>query len=120
LIIVVSTSLLLILTILWLLGKNNLKKKQQELLMLQNLQRDKERIARDLHDNVGGQLSYIVYSLDGINDEQNEKRLEITKDVNQAVRSVISSLRETIWAISDANIAAQDFSDKLKVFTKTL
>lgn len=120
LIIVISTSLLLILTILWLLGKNNLKKKQQELIMLQNLQQDKERIARDLHDNVGGQLSYIVYSLDGINDEQNEKRLEITKDVNQAVRSVISSLRETIWAISDANIVAQDFSDKLKVFAKTL
>jgi signal transduction histidine kinase len=105
---------------LWLYNKNNLKKKQHELLMLQNLQHDKERIARDLHDNVGGQLSYIIYSLDGINEENKEKRKEVTDSIRQSVRSVINSLRETIWAISDANIKVQDFSDKLKLFARSL
>lgn len=112
--------LLLVVLGLWLFNRNNLKKKQHELLMLQKLQNDKERIARDLHDNVGGQLSYIIYSLDGINDEDKEKRKEVTDSINQSVRSVIKSLRETIWAISDANINVQDFSDKLKVFARTL
>lgn len=112
--------LLLIVLGLWLYNRNNLKKKQHELMMLQKLQNDKERIARDLHDNVGGQLSYIIYSLDGINDEGEEKRAEITSSINQSVRSVINSLRETIWAISDANIDVQDFSDKLKLFARTL
>lgn len=120
LLVIVVVFLLLIALGLWLYNRNNLKKKQHELLMLQNLQHDKERIARDLHDNVGGQLSYIIYSLDGINDEDKEKRSDVTDSINQSVRSVINSLRETIWAISDANINVQDFSDKLKVFAKTL
>jgi signal transduction histidine kinase len=87
---------------------------------LQKLQHDKERIARDLHDNIGGQLSYIIYSLDGINHEDKEKLSEVAGSINQSVRSVINSLRETIWAINDANIDAQDFSDKLKLFARNL
>ena len=118
--IVLFAFLLFLVLALWLINRSRLKKKESELLMLQNLQKDKERIARDLHDNVGGQLSYIIYSLDGINDEDKEKRREITRSITQAVRSVISNLRETIWAISDANIGLQDFSDKLKVFVRDL
>lgn len=120
LVIAFALVLLLIVLGLWLYNRNNLKKKQLELQMLKNLQRDKERIARDLHDNVGGQLSYIVYSLDGINDEDKEKRKGITESIYLSVRSVINSLRETIWAISDEGIKIQDFSDKLKVFSRNL
>lgn len=120
LLVIAFVFLLLIALGLWLFNRNNLKKKQHELLMLQNIQHDKERIARDLHDNVGGQLSYIIYSLDGINDEDKEKRSDVTDSINQSVRSVINSLRETIWAISDANVNVQDFSDKLKLFARTL
>jgi len=120
LVIVIVVFFLFVAVVLWLFNRNNLKKKQSELLMLQNQQKEKERIARDLHDNVGGQLSYIIYSLDGINDEDKSKRSEVTESINQSVRSVIGSLRETIWAISDANIGVQDFSDKLKVFTRSL
>ena len=120
LLIVIIVFLLFVVVALWLFNRNHLKKKQHELLMQQKLQNDKERIARDLHDNVGGQLSYIIYSLDGINDEDKEKRREVTESINQSVKSVIGSLRETIWAISDANIDVQDFSDKLKVFAREL
>lgn len=81
---------------------------------------ERSKISRDLHDNVGGQLSYIIYSLDGINHENEETRTEVTESVSQSVRSVIGSLRETIWAISDANIKVADFADKLKIFTKNL
>jgi signal transduction histidine kinase len=97
-----------------------LRKKESELKAIAQLQKEKERIARDLHDNVGGQLSYIIYSLDGFNDESKEKQVEITESINQSVRNVISNLRETIWAISDANISWQDFSDKLKIYARNL
>lgn len=120
LIIIIILFLLIVLTGLLLISKNNLKKKHRELLLIQNLQRDKERIARDLHDNVGGQLSYIIYSLDGINDKDKEKRTQLTESIDQAIRTVIGSLRETIWAISYAYITVVDFSDKLKVFVRTL
>lgn len=121
LLLVFGVVFLLLMTLgLWLFSRNRLKKKEQELLMMQKLQKDKERIARDLHDNVGGQLSFIIYSLDGINDEDKEKRSEVTDSISLSVRSVINSLRETIWAISDANINVQDFSDKLKLFARNL
>ena len=120
LIIVIIVFLFFVLLILFLYNKSRLNKKHNEILLLQKLQNDKERIARDLHDNVGGQLSYIIYSLDGINEEEAEKRKEVTQSLNESVRSVIGSLRETIWAISDANVPVQDFSDKLKVFVRRL
>jgi signal transduction histidine kinase len=104
----------------WYVNRNQLKKKEQELISMQNIQKDKERIARDLHDHVGGQLSYIIYSLDGLQEEEEEKRTEIIQSVNVSVRGVISSLRETIWAISDSSIPIEDFSDKLKLFARTL
>ncbi len=120
LVVVIIAFLFFAVIVLWMFNRNHLRKKQHELTLLQNLQRDKERIARDLHDNVGGQLSYIIYSLDGINEEDAEKRREVTGSISQSVKSVISSLRDTIWAISDANISVQDFSDKLKVFAREL
>jgi len=97
-----------------------LRRKESELKAIADLQKEKERIARDLHDNVGGQLSYIIYSLDGINEESKKKRAEIAKNINLSVRSVIGNLRETIWAISDANICLQDLSDKLKMYARNL
>lgn len=117
--IVVLASGALLLAIIGYLYLNK-RKLQQQALMQKEVQNEKERIARDLHDNVGGQLSYIIYSLDGINHEDEQTRTEVTESINQSVRSVVGSLRETIWAISDANIKTSDLSDKLKVFTKTL
>lgn len=118
--VVIAVFLLLVVLGLWLLNRVRLRRKETELQAIQQLQKEKERIARDLHDNVGGQLSYIIYSLDGINEEDKNKRSEITESINQSVRSVIGSLRETIWAISGVNITLQDFSDKLKVYTRNL
>lgn len=116
---IVFTLFIATLMFAWM-SKVRLRQKENELKAIAELQKEKERIARDLHDNVGGQLSYIIYSLDGINDEKREKRSQIIESINQSVRSVIGNLRETIWAISDANIRLQDFSDKLKLYARNL
>lgn len=83
-------------------------------------QKEKERISRDLHDNVGGQLSYILYSIDGLNNESTEKREIAVKNINQVAKNVIDNLRDTIWAINDGNISMYDFCDKLKVYARTM
>ena len=120
LLIVVIVFLLILSLGLWLNIRNNFNKKQNELLLLKKIQKDRERIARDLHDNIGGQLSYIIYSLENINNETKTKRIDIANSITISARSVINNLRETIWAINDSNINLQDFSDKLKVYTRTL
>lgn len=112
--------LLLFVIILWLYNRNRFREKKQELLNIQTLQKERERIARDLHDNVGGKLSYIIYTIDGINDDDKEKRNNVKDSISQSVLSIIGSLRETIWAISEANINVQNFSDKLKMYARNL
>ncbi len=106
--------------VLWRINVLNLRKKQIELIRINELQKEKVRISRDLHDNVGGQLSFVLYSLDGINEEDSAKRTELTTVINESIRSVISNLRETIWAINDEDISLNDFSDKLKVYTRNM
>lgn len=112
--------LLVIILLLWRISVMNLKKKKQELEAAKAIQKEKERISRDLHDNVGGQLSYVLYSLDGITEENKQKREELGRNINESIRSVISNLRETIWAINDEFISVNDISDKLKVYAKNL
>lgn len=89
-------------------------------LEAEKYQKEKERISRDLHDNVGGQLSYILYSIDGLNNENADKRETTVKNINQVAKSVIDNLRDTIWAINDGNISLYDFCDKLKVHARTM
>lgn len=84
------------------------------------LQKEKERISRDLHDNVGGQLSYVLYSLEDLNHENVQTRSEVSKDVSSSVRNIISNLRETIWAINDEEISINDLSDRLKVYARNM
>src|SRR5690606_1969181 len=106
--------------ILYRVNVLNLRKKQAEITALNKVQKEKERISRDLHDNVGGQLSYILYALEGINQANSPKQNELIKSINNSVKSVINSLRDTIWAINDEDISINDFSDKLKVYARNM
>ncbi len=119
-IILVFAIVLIFVFVAWRVNINRLKKKQLELESSQKIQKEKERISRDLHDNVGGQLSYILYSLDDIKSENKQKREELSKNINESVRSVIQNLRETIWAINDESLTINDLSDKLKVYSRSM
>lgn len=100
--------------------KRKYLKKLLELKVQQKIQKEKERISRDLHDNVGGQLSFVLFSIDGIHEKEKQKQELITKNVNESIRTVINNLRETIWAINDEQINVKDLYDKLKVYTRNM
>ena len=112
--------LLIVFIVIWRINIINLKKKQKELETTQAIQQEKQRISRDLHDNVGGQLSYILYSLEDIKNDDKQKRVELSNNINESVRQVISNLRETIWAINEEDLSVTDLSDKLKMYTRQL
>lgn len=100
--------------------ETSLKEESLKRFESEKLQKEKERISRDLHDNVGGQLSYILYSLDDIDNTDTTKRNEIKTNISKSVRSVIQNLRETIWAINDESLTINDLSDKLKVYSRSM
>jgi two-component system, sensor histidine kinase LadS len=95
-----------------------LQQQQNQALQAQlRLQQEKERIARDLHDNVGAQLSVIASSLDHIRMTQplngSATHLEA---IGTYAREAIGSLRETIWAINTEHISIEEFRLQLQQY----
>lgn len=88
------------------------KKLESELESVKKIQSERERISRDLHDNVGSQVTYMLMNLEGVNGN------ESIENVKTVSRSIMDSLRETIWALNENPVTAIDFSDKLKTYCK--
>lgn len=121
--IVGSTISALLLLIIYLVYKNQkLKNKHQKQehelttaiskIETQNkLQEQRLSISRDLHDNIGAQLTFIISSIETLkqafnitDDKINHKLLSISN----FTKETITELRDTIWAM---NHAAIDFNE---------
>nr|WP_293843748.1 sensor histidine kinase [uncultured Arsenicibacter sp.] len=97
--------------------ESQLKARQEELRSAQaslRLQQEKERIARDLHDHVGAQLSIIASSLDHVRHDSNRGDSSAhMAAIGSHARLAIGSLRETIWAINREHILLGEFRVQL-------
>ena len=80
-----------------------------------NLLHERESISRDLHDNVGSQLSIISSSLDNISylAEKQKSTSQKIEVVGEFVREAISSLRDTIWATHKEIFSLSEFRAKV-------
>ena len=83
---------------------------------------ERRRIAAELHDNLGGQLSYISSNMDFIidapvylSDEEKKRRLG---KVNETAKSTITDLRETIWAMKKETVEIEELADRLKLYAQ--
>ncbi len=95
--------------------KNYFKRKnEQKILAFQhelNIQKERERISRDLHDNLG---SYATALLSKIQQLNTKNRSDDLIEMNELGNNIISNIRETIWIMQTKDIKLQDFSDKIK------
>lgn len=102
--------------IVYLILRQRYNRKLRALEVEHQIQHDRERISRELHDNIGTQLSQLSSSLDwaGHNPlSESEKQSIITSGL-QTTKEVISDLRESIWALKKTEIPFTEFADKLK------
>jgi signal transduction histidine kinase/ligand-binding sensor domain-containing protein len=94
--------------------------KIRSLEMQNQIQLERERISRELHDNIGSQISFIS----SISDWLIDKRLQMNKDeelqqiigINNTAKNVMMNLRETIWTLQKEEITIQEFFDKFKAY----
>lgn len=79
---------------------------------------ERESISRDLHDNVGSQLSVIASNLDSICFLAEKQMLtpEKVETVNEFVREAIQSLRDTIWATHQETFSLAEFRARVQQY----
>ena len=96
-----------------------LKRKQTAQQAQLKLQEERLRISRDLHDNIGAELTYISSVIDqktfGMKDPEERREYERLSDSS---RSAMSQLRETIWAIKTEEITIEKFAGKLNELSR--
>ncbi len=96
--------------------KRNLKQKLQ---LQQQVQDEKERLSRDLHDNLGSQMALLSNNIEGL-DTNVRKQQPIDENIERikgTSRQLLQTLRETIWILNQEQLTAQDFFDKLVDYT---
>lgn len=114
----------LIVVVVYLYNKRQQNKLIRELEIKHKLEQERIRISRDLHDNVGAQLSYLITNIDWmlrhpeqINKDEEAKRLQ---SLSEAGRNAILTLRQTIWAVGSNSLSVDDFADRFKQFAQKM
>lgn len=99
-----------------LIEENRLKDELAKITLQNQLHQERTRISRDLHDNIGSQLTFIISSVDNMGylfktaDEKLRERLTGIADFS---RTTITQLRDTIWALNKDEISFEDLKSRL-------
>lgn len=104
-----------ILLIWFIIRKMNERKYNRQLAtirMQQQLEEERKRISRDLHDNIGAYTSALMANVERMKLKSGDDA-DLTRMQGNA-EQILSSLRETIWVLNNKEISIADFSDGFK------
>ncbi len=88
--------------------KHSLKKEQEKEA---ELQKQRLEISRELHDNIGANLTYISSTLDYFSFTQKNDSM---KELSSYTKKTIKELRETVKTIGIKQFSIQEFKDKVE------
>lgn len=98
---------------------NELKLALEKIESQNKLQEQRLSISRDLHDNIGAQLSFIVSAIDTIKYYVADKNEQLTgrlSNVGIFAKETIQELRDTIWAMNKSGITVKDLQSRIANF----
>lgn len=98
----------------WLKLKWKLRKLEAE----QKVANERMRISRELHDNVGSQLTYLITGLEASEMMLKQQKTEVLNDnleqLQQSARDSMQQLRDSIWALNKEEMTISLLADRFK------
>ena len=98
--------------------ENELNEALSKIETQDKLHKQRLHISRDLHDNIGSQLSYIASSIDNVKygfKETNPNLNGKLGNISNFAKDTIVELRDTIWTLNDNDITVEDLETKIRV-----
>lgn len=93
---------------------------QAQLASQEKLNQQRYLISRDLHDNIGAQLTFIISSIGNL-----PYGFDLTPALHNKLQSIatftrqtIRELRDTIWAMNKASISLEELHERLRSFVQ--
>jgi signal transduction histidine kinase len=98
--------------------ENELKNALIKIETQNRLQEQRLRISRDLHDNIGAQLTFIISSLDNLKYgfKLPENLSSKLKTISDFTTTTIYELRDTIWAMNKSEVSMEDLQTRISNF----
>lgn len=75
-----------------------------------HIQQERLRISRELHDNIGSQLTFINHSIDSAGD------FPKSEEVKKLTLATIHELRKTVWLINQSSVKLDEFVVKIREY----
>lgn len=111
---IVFCSLMLIIIIsivVYYTSRIKLKRELLKMQLNQKLFEEKDRISKDLHDNIGSQISTLISGLDKIS---LTKKTDNAEKLSDFARQTLNELRETVWALNKDSVSLSELKNKLE------
>ncbi|MEP6948669.1 MAG: ATP-binding protein [Ginsengibacter sp.] len=84
------------------------------------IQHERERISRDLHDNLGAYAAAIASNVAAIKNSQSVSEPNFLYRLQNNSQSIINQLNDTIWALNKESISLTAISDRFKIFLQKI
>ena len=104
-----------------LVRENELKQALIRIETQNRLQEQRLRISRDLHDNIGAQLTFIISSIENLQfgfKLDNNKLINKLSGISDFTKETINELRDTIWAMNKSDITLEDLQSRISNVVK--
>jgi signal transduction histidine kinase len=84
-------------------------------------EKERKRIAADLHDNLGAYAASIASNLDFIpKDNKSDQEAVALQELHTNSKAIVSQLDDTIWALNKDALTLTAISDRLKIFARRM
>lgn len=115
---VLGCLLLATILIVYFTNQYNKRKFMQHLQIQHQVEEERKRISRDLHDNMGAYTTALLSNVESV--KQRGATSELMQKMQANAQEILTSLKDTIWLLNNKTSTLQELIDNYKTYSKRL